>query len=379
MFESMATFLQKARLLKGFLTGEIAYAGPFFVTIDVICRCNLQCLGCRFHSPEATTPSVGDQSVQDIPFDLVEKLCRELRTMDTEKLILIGEGEPLLHPRLFDMISTAKASGFHVSLVTNGTLFSKDRVQSLLSCRLDKIQVSLWASSPERYEQNSPGTNPDTFEKVVSGLTFLSSLKTEQKSKRPYVILHHPLHRYNFQRIDGIVDLALKTGCDAISLSPFYSHRGRLNSYAMTPEDENNLFQSLTQMRKRLRTLPLNHNIDQTLLRYRIGDAVWKKLPCYIDWIDSRVKVDGTVLPCNPCQWPMGNLKENNLHEIWNSSSYRYFRRQTCTREGLAVLNQQCDCQYCCHLPANIRLHQFFRWLSPFTEQSKKGLSCSDR
>ena len=135
----MATFLQKARLLKGFLTGEIAYAGPFFVTIDVTRRCNLQCLGCRFHSPEATMPSVGDQSVQDISFDLVEKLCRELGTMDTEKLILIGEGEPLLHPRLFDIISAAKKAGFHVTLVSNGTLLTKDKIESLIDLRLESL------------------------------------------------------------------------------------------------------------------------------------------------------------------------------------------------------------------------------------------------
>ena len=375
----MATLLQKMNLLKGLLTGEMAYTRPFYVTVDPTRRCNLQCLGCRFHSPKINIPSVGDKNILDIPFDLFEALCQELRTMDTEGLLFIGEGEPFLHPRMLDMISMAKTMGLQVTVVTNGTLLDRDTIRSLLRLRLDRIQVSLWASSPEGYAQNSPGTNPDTFEKVVSGLTLLSSLKAEQKSKRPYVILHHPLHRYNFQRIDGIVDLALNTGCDAISLSPFYSHRGRLNSYAMTPEDENNLFQSLTQMKKRLRTLPLNHTIDQTLLRYRIGEAVWEKLPCYIGWIDARVKVDGTVLPCNPCQRPMGNLKENSLHEIWNSSSYRYFRRQTWTREGLAALNQQCDCQYCCHLPANVRLHQCLRWLSPFTQQSKKGLSCSDR
>jgi MoaA/NifB/PqqE/SkfB family radical SAM enzyme len=374
----MATFLQKARLLKGFLTGEITYAGPFFVTIDVTRRCNLQCLGCRFHSPEATMPSVADQSVQDISFDLFEKLCRELRTMDTEKLILIGEGEPLLHPRLFDMISTGKKAGFHVSLVTNGTLLDMDRVQSLLNCGLDKIQVSLWASSPGDYEKNYPGTNPDTFGKVAGGLKLLSTLKGELQSLHPLVVLHQPINRHNFQSLASLVDLALETGCNAISFAPFYSQRGRLQPYSLTSEDERAVRESLKRIRKRLRSLPLSHNIDQILLRYHIGEAVWKKLPCYIGWIDARVKADGTILPCNPCNLPMGNLNKNSLHEIWNSLPYRHFRRQTLTRKGLSALGKMCDCEFCCHVPANFRLHRFLKCLSPVIRLTEKGEPCSE-
>jgi MoaA/NifB/PqqE/SkfB family radical SAM enzyme len=208
----MATLPQKVNLLRGLLTGETAYAGPFYVTIDVTRRCNLTCLGCRYHSSLVNLPAPGDQAILDISFDLVEKLCEELATMGTTMISFMGEGEPMLHPHLKDMISTAKASGLKVTLITNGTLLDEARIHSFIDSRLDLLRVSLSASSVEEYEQNYPGTNPDYFKKVVNGLKLLSVLKTEKGTKFPSVHLHQPINKNNFEKINATVDLAYETG-----------------------------------------------------------------------------------------------------------------------------------------------------------------------
>ena len=368
----MATFSQKVRLLRGLLTGETAYAGPFYVTIDVTRRCNLTCLGCRYHSSLVNLPAPGDQAILDISSDLVEKLCKELATLGTTAISFMGEGEPMLHSHLQDLISMAKALGFQVTLITNGTLLDEARIHSLIDSRLDLLRVSLWASSIEEYEQNYPGTKPDYFEKVVNGLKLLSVLKAEKGSKFPSVHLHQPINKNNFEKIDAMVDLAYETGCNASSFAPFLSHRGRLDSYALSSEEEKFLCSSLIKMKKRLNSLPMKHNIDETLLLYRIGEAVWNKLPCYVGWLHARIKVDGTVLPCGPWNQPLGHLKENRFQEIWNGPHYRAFRQQTVTREGLASIAKVCDCGFCCLTKDNDRVHRLFRFFSPFRTRSKK-------
>ncbi len=369
----MTTLPQKTRFLRGFLTGDTAYAGPFFVTIDVTRRCNLRCLGCRFHSPEVNLPSPTDPAISDISIDLVTAICDQLKARDGQQVIFIGEGEPFLHPQIFEMISTAKAAGLHVTVVTNGTLLNQNTVESLLASHLDRIQISLWASSLEEYLQNYPGSDSRNFERTVDGMKVLHASKTARRTKLPFVVLRHPLDRNNFRRIDAAVNLAITAGCDAISFSPFKPRQGMLPSWSIPPEEEACLYDSLGQIKKRMKGLPLRHNIDEVLLRYRIGKAVWQKLPCYIGWIDARVKVDGTVLPCNPCGLPMGNLHQNSLGEIWNGSSFRAFRRQTLTREGLSALDRVCDCEFCCHLPANVRLRQYLKWVSPVVPRGRKG------
>jgi MoaA/NifB/PqqE/SkfB family radical SAM enzyme len=368
----MARLTEKIKLLTGLLTGETAYAGPFYVTIDVTRRCNLNCLGCRYHSSLVNLPAPGDPTILDISFDLVEKLCKELAAMGTTVISFMGEGEPMLHPRLQDLISTAKALGLQVTLITNGTLLDEAHIHSLIDSRLDLLRVSLWASSIEEYGQNYPGTNPDYFRKVVNGLKLLSVLKAEKGSKFPSVHLHQPMNKNNFEKIDAMVDLAHETGCNASSFSPFLSYRGRLDSYALSAEEETSLCLSLIKMKKRLNSLSMNHNIDETLLRYRIGEAVWNKLPCYVGWFHARIKVDGTVLPCGPWSQPLGHLKENRFQEIWNGPPYRAFRQRTLTREGLACIAKVCDCDFCCLTKDNVRVHRFFRFFSPFLTRSKK-------
>ena len=88
--------------------------------------------------------------------------------MGTKNLILTGEGEPFLHPRMFDLISVAKRSGFNIILFTNGTLLNESSIQSLLVSRLDVLKVSLWARSPEEYSKNYPGAKSDNFARLVA-------------------------------------------------------------------------------------------------------------------------------------------------------------------------------------------------------------------
>ena len=372
----MASLTEKLRLLAGLLTGETAYAGPFFVLVDLTRRCNLQCLGCRFHSSQVSTSEIDSSTLPDISFDLFKKLCHELKAMDTHSLILIGDGEPMLHHRIFDMISTAKASGFHTTLVTNGTLLDRDSIQSLFDSQLDAIEVSLWASSAKEYEKNYPGVPLDFFKKVVESVTLMNSLKAKCRLKQPCVILHHPLNRHNFQKIETFLELALTAKCDGVSFSPFYTWRGALTSSALSPNEEQSLLLSLGKIEKRLQFLRLSHNIGQTRTRYQIGKRVWQNIPCYIGWIHTRIKTDGTILPCNRCDIPMGNIEVNSFQEIWNGSPYRNFRSQATTREGLASLTHQCDCEYCCFIKDNLRIHRLFKWASPFQRHPRKGDLC---
>ena len=363
MTHAMATLGEKIALLRGLLTGQIAHVGPFYITVDVTRRCNLRCPGCRYHSSAVDMPSPGNKAILDTSLDMVEELCDELRTMGTESMILIGEGEPFLHPRLFDLISAAKRIGLRVTLLTNGTMLDEARVKSLIHSHLDILKVSCWASSSDEYRRNYPGANPDNFQKIVAGLQQLAHTKAKHGSSLPHVVLHQPINANNFQSVNAMAELAHTTGCNMLSFSPFKTRRGELASLSLSPDQERLLGLTLHRMKEKLDSLSITHNIDQTLLRYKIGEAVWQKLPCYIGWLHARVKVDGTVLPCNPCDLPMGNLKEKRLGAIWNDHLYRDFRKRTRTRQDLITMGSDCDCGFCCHVEDNVRVHRIFRWV----------------
>ncbi|NIN66813.1 MAG: radical SAM protein [Anaerolineae bacterium] len=367
----MATLRKNFQLLRGLIHNEVAHAGPLYVDVDLTGRCNLRCFGCPYHSPYVDETSLRNPAEADIPVDLFERLCKELKSMDTHTLILQGSGEPLLHPDATNMISAARTAGLSTVLISNGTLLDRQTIRELMDAGLHSLKVSLWASSPEQYEQSYPGTSADTFRQVVDALKLVSRLKAERNSVLPTVCLHHPINRQNYQTIDAFVDLALATGCDELSFAAFCTVRGELSSFALSPVEEQSVRVSLLHARRRLHSLPIKHNIDEALARYAAGRTLWKKLPCYIAWFHARIRVDGTVQPCGRCNRDLhfGNLHENTFHDIWNGPAIRAFRREAARTGGLASIAERCDCDFCCYARDNMRVHRLFRWVAPLVWQ----------
>lgn len=366
----MATLLEKAKLLRGIHTREVAFAGPFAVTVDATERCNLKCVGCRQHSPILNTGELPNATARDLEPGMFKRLCTALKTMKTRTLVFSGDGEPLFHPRLFEMVSIAKSSGFRIVLITNGTLFDEANARSLLDSPPDLLRVSLWASSPEEYEKNYPGTNRDYFHAVVDGLRRIASIKRERGSDLPRVVLHQVINSSNYRNIDRFIGLALETGCDGVSFSPLHSISGGVSQFGLSGEEENLLKACLLRAKKRLRSSSLSHNIDETIARYHIGEAVRRKVPCYTAWLHPRVKVDGTVQPCNPCNWKMGNLNDSSIREIWNGPEFRSFRRTILARSKTEIIDERCACSFCCYVLENARVHRFYRWFLPLRRLS---------
>jgi MoaA/NifB/PqqE/SkfB family radical SAM enzyme len=300
-----------------------------------------------------------------MPPDLFERLCDELKRGGTEQLILEGEGEPLLHPHIFDVIALAKHRGFQVMLFTNGTLLDGRHLRSIVDSHLDVLKVSLWGATSPDYRQNYPGADPTGLEATAEALRILGHLRKGRERQPLRIELYHPINSVNFRNIESMVELAHGSGCDSMRFSPLSTSRGRFDEFSLGPSELDDLRRVLADAEGRLESLGIEHNIPETLAIYEIGKSVWRSLPCYIGWIGTRIRADGAVLPCNPCSMTMGDLKREAFGEIWNGSKYRDFRRRTITRQGLKSLGGKCDCDFCCHIGDNLKVHRFFKWLSP--------------
>jgi MoaA/NifB/PqqE/SkfB family radical SAM enzyme len=287
--------------------------------------------------------------------------------MGTRSLILCGEGEPLLHPRLLDLIRLSKQAGFRTVLITNGTLLSDQMVEGLIASRLDSVRVSLWATTSEAHEKASSGANSNCVRATTSGLARLQSAKLSRASAVPRTSLHVVLTRTNWRELDSFAEIANETGVNALSFAPLHTVFGRLARLAVPKDEEEALVESLRRLGGRLRSSGLDHNIDETIRRYQIGDAVRRKIPCYVAWTHPRIWVDGAVKPCGPCDWPMGNLRERSFREIWNGPAFRSFRKKILDPTETAIIDQRCDCSFCCHVTDCERIHRFYRWLAPIT------------
>lgn len=366
MLQGIASIKKRSQLLRGLINRRAAFTGPYYVDVEVTRRCNMYCLGCQFHSSKSWGAAPGDQAVKDISLELVGRLCQDFSELGVREVIVIGEGEPLLHPRLFDIVSAFKHAGCRVQLFTNGTLINDDIARAILDSGLDVLKVSLWASNLQDYEKNHPGVNPKNFQKTIHGVKLVDGLRKARGARLPAIILTQPLNRYNYGKIGERIALALSLGCDGLRFSCFNAWRGEFADAELTEEEINLVRKDLTAAKEHLKSLEMVHNIDNVLLRYRLGETAFRNIPCYAGWFYTRIKVDGTVLPCGFCDLSLGNLNESSFKEIWNGAKYRSFRNESSTLKGLASLAPYCNCNWCCYLEDNYRVNEVLKWLAPF-------------
>jgi radical SAM protein with 4Fe4S-binding SPASM domain len=364
----MASVRKRIQLFRGLLNGQFARTGPFYVTWDIVGRCNLQCIGCPYHTPLKSH----NPPARDFPLEAFQRLCDELMEVGTCTLVLQGSGEPFLHPDLFRMVQTAKANGFEVVILTNGTLLNRDMCEQLIESGADTLKVSLWATSPSEFEQNYPSTPERMFDRIVDGLSTLSSVKKIQGASLPKGIFYYVINRNNYHSISNAVDLAVNTGCDGIHFSIMHDSSRTVGSLVLEEDDMRRVDDDLRKVETRLNDLHMAHNIDRVRFRYQIGEFVLDRVPCYSFWYHVRVQLDGRVFPCGRCapEMDFGNIHTQSFEDIWNGEAIRAFRQHTMKRNADLEIMKTCDCRYCCFVCDNMRVHRSFRFFRPFLQKA---------
>src|SRR5581483_5159067 len=133
---------------------------PRFAQIEPVGRCNLQCRMCPVRYRDAGRALMDWEMYRGI----VDRLpaVRELH--------LQGLGEPLMHPRFFDMVTYAADKGIAVSVNTNLTILTSAMAQRMADCGLAAIYVSIDSADPAVYEHIRVGARFDRVDRNVQRL-----------------------------------------------------------------------------------------------------------------------------------------------------------------------------------------------------------------
>jgi MoaA/NifB/PqqE/SkfB family radical SAM enzyme len=191
-----------------------------FLQIEPTTRCNFTCGFCAGRAMPQT----------DLPYE------RFVATLDAfpslEHIELQGEGEPLLHPRFFDMVALARSRNIKVSIITNGSLFTDEAIAKILSLGIDKIAVSIESPDAERFQQIRGGK----LDKVIRGL---SSLMKARGSAKPTVGFSITVLRSTQDELPAILALYDRLGLDGgITLQPLQAMEAYAQHYDETLKNE---------------------------------------------------------------------------------------------------------------------------------------------
>jgi len=167
----------RAKLLWGYLNRKSELGGlPVEYIVETTAKCNLYCPMC----PRETHP----QPKEDIADDVFERLVRESGP-SAEHMMLIGLGEPLLDPKIFDRIEFCDRHGVYTLLSTNGTLLDEEAATRLLDTPIEHITFSFDGATKETFEYYRKGAR---FEKVRDNFQRFARMKQERGSKVQIVV-----------------------------------------------------------------------------------------------------------------------------------------------------------------------------------------------
>lgn len=218
---------------------------------------------------------------RDMDFALFKKIIDEGRDF-LEFAVPYGAGEPLLNPRIFDMIACCTEAGIPTGISTNGTVLTEEYSRRLIDSGLSCLTFAFDSTRREVFERYRKGAD---FDKVRANILRFLEVKRSMRS-RIFCSVQMVVLKDNRNEGREMIRMWKVRGIDAVRIKKDEVH----NEGSAIPGD----------------------NPGRPPRRH----------PCYILWRGPMyIHYDGTVFPCcytYPDQ-ALGNVGRQSLESIWNS------------------------------------------------------------
>lgn len=291
---------------------------PTVLNLEPTTRCNFNCWYC-----------IGRHMKQeDIDFDGFARALDNFPTLQI--LALVGEGEPLLHKRFFDMVRMAKERGIRVVTLSNGSAFSASVIEKLCEAEVDYISISIDSTSSENFAESRIDGD---LSKVLEGIGRLTAYRNANGYKYPLIGLKGTLFTHTQDEMPAIVAEAKSRGVDMIesfqSLNPKESYvkiypADKLALLKDSPQIAEKIVQSYSKV-----SLPF---IGEFAEREKMaisnnGSRNGLRPNCDEEWIYSLLS--GDVTPCCQIKQPMDekwNIFNHSIESILSNQHYENVR-----------------------------------------------------
>lgn len=284
---------------------------PPHLYIEPTNACNLKCPYC--YGNRARVPQFMD-------FAVFSHIIEDLAEHDYyPRVTLVGNGEPLLHKNIVNMVKVAKGAGLHVSLLCNATICDEAKAEQLLEAKLDRIQFSIDAIDKETYDRMRVPRkeNYSYFEETI-------------KNALTYIKLNYEHGRPSYISISS-----LQCNLNKDKLGEFTKFWGSLPIDNVFPQP--------------LLTLQANSEFTEAIAQQYQGEMRDKQI-CVDPWISLFIHSDGNAHACSfdeKNNYPLANVKEQSIVDIWNNDRIRRLRNALIMGEVDYFSSIGHDCRKC--------------------------------
>jgi MoaA/NifB/PqqE/SkfB family radical SAM enzyme len=222
------------------------------VVIDTTYACNVMCKMCHLYSPDFKIPKS-----PHISFDLISRMIPLFQK--ARSVFLLGYGEPLMHPKIYDIVSLIKTKcpNTHLSFVSNGLLLTQRNIEKLINAHLDQINISLDGPNLERGHPKA--------EVAYAALRRLAAEKKRRGITYPAIRIGFVIGKDNEDELLPVLELGCEVGIVGIFITP-------LRIVAPIPEwddyiRKNSIYEHLdtiVPILQRAKKVAAEHNIEIT-------------------------------------------------------------------------------------------------------------------
>ena len=179
---------------------EHGYA-PLSVDIETAAICDLACPFC-YRESLATPDKIMSQA-------LFENIVDQAVDMGVPSIKLNYRGEPLMHPKLYQMVEYAKKKGIIETIInTNATHLSEKISRRLIDAGLDFMIYSFDGGTKETYEKMRPGRfKKNIFEDVYKNIVGFSNIREKMNAKFPRTKIQMILTKDSYNEQESFFNL----------------------------------------------------------------------------------------------------------------------------------------------------------------------------
>jgi MoaA/NifB/PqqE/SkfB family radical SAM enzyme len=288
---------------------------PLMVVMSIIYPCNFGCPMCPYTDGNSEIRQFYRERDGDLfPVKLWESIADECGQYNAW-MRCTGGGEPMLHPRMVDMIEYAKERGARIWLNTNGSMFGpsakhREKLERIIRAKIDLIEFSMDAGDAETYAELRPPrgglakTPAEWWERQVGNVR--AALEYRKKFISPTRVVVSVIRQ---EAIEGKLEEAVNFWLHEVGVDEVITRK------FLTWDDNT--------------TIPAGNALDKHLYSHLPTE---KKQPCV--WPFERLNVDtlGRISLCGQdisfrTSELFPNANDESIKEIWQGEMFNWYRR----------------------------------------------------